>query len=148
MRVTTTFKAALATIPSVEAKVTTASSVRMVPTSWMAVRVTTLWMAASAMGNHGALDVASRQGAYFLGASEDIGTIEVGKLADLIVLNSNPLEDIHNTLDMRYVVKGGVMYAADTLDELWPRDRPFGDYYWVDPEIYRNDDRPVDYHDN
>ncbi len=106
-----------------------------------------IWMAAEAMGAHGALDVASRQGAYFLGAIEDLGTIETGKLADLIILNSNPLDDIRNTLDMQYVMKGGVLYNTDTLDQLWPDEEPFGPYYWVDQEIYRDDVRPVDYHE-
>ncbi len=106
-----------------------------------------IWMLAPALGNHGALDVASRHGAYFLGALEDVGTIEPGKLADLVVLNSNPLDNIRNTLDMQYVMKGGILYEADTLDEIWPRQRPFGEYYWLDEEIYRNDNRPVNWHD-
>jgi hypothetical protein len=40
-----------------------------------------------------------------------------------------------------------VLYDADSLDELWPRQRSFGDYYWYTPEIYRSDVRPIDYHD-
>ncbi len=104
-----------------------------------------IWMGASALGPLGALRVASLDGATFLGAQEDIGSIRVGKLADLIVLNSNPLENIRNTTDMLYVMKGGILYEADTLDELWPRERPFGPYYWVDDAALRQDDRPVDW---
>jgi adenine deaminase len=100
-------------------------------------------MAASALGNLGALDLASRHGAYFLGALEDLGTIEAGKLADLVVLNSNPLDDIRSTMDMLYVMKGGVLYEAETLDEIWPTDTPFGPYYWVDEDALRDDTRPV-----
>ncbi|MEE8583332.1 MAG: amidohydrolase family protein [Acidobacteriota bacterium] len=106
-----------------------------------------IWMAAEAMGPMGALEVASVHGAHFLGASQDLGSIEAGKLADLVVLNSNPLEDIRNTSDIRYVIKGGILYDGDTLDELWPRQRPFGEYYWVNQDIYREDDRPVGYWD-
>jgi imidazolonepropionase-like amidohydrolase len=102
-----------------------------------------LWMGASALGPLEALRVASLHGAIFLGAQEDIGSIEVGKLADLMVLNSNPLENIRNTVDMRYVMKGGILYEADTLDEIWPRNRPFGPYYWMDEAALRQDDRPV-----
>jgi hypothetical protein len=102
-----------------------------------------VWMAASALGPLGALRVASLDGATFLGAQEDLGSIEVGKLGDLIILNSNPLDDIRNTADMEWVMKGGILYDADTLDEVWPRERPFGPYYWVNEDLLRNDDRPV-----
>jgi Tol biopolymer transport system component len=102
-----------------------------------------VWMAASALGPMGALDVATRHGAHFLGAEEDLGTLEVGKLADLIVLDSNPLDDIENTLDMFYVMKGGVLYEADTLDEVWPVKRPFGKHYWVDPDSLQINDKPL-----
>jgi len=90
---------------------------------------------------------ASSHGANFLGAPQDLGSIEVGKLADLMVLNSDPLADIRATTDIAWVMKGGVLYDANTLDEVWPQQRPYGDYPWVDAEIYRSDDRPIDYWD-
>jgi hypothetical protein len=86
-------------------------------------------------------------GAHFLGASKHIGSLSVGKLGDLVVLNSNPLQNIRNSTDIRYVMKGGVLYDAATLDEMWPEHRPFGDYYWIDPDAMRQDDRPTDYHE-
>ena len=104
-------------------------------------------MLAEGLGAHGALEAASAHGAKYLGAWQDLGSIEVGKLADLIVTNANPLVNIRNTEDMRYVMKGGVLYDASTLDEVWPRRRPFGPYPWVRPEVYRTDDRPTDYFD-
>jgi Tol biopolymer transport system component len=106
-----------------------------------------VWMAASALGPMGALELASSHGAYFLGAQRDLGSVEVGKLADLIVLNSDPLADIRATTDIAWVMKGGVLYDANTLDEIWPQQRPYGDYPWVDSEIFRSDDRPIDYWD-
>ena len=102
-----------------------------------------VWMAASAMGPLEALRMASLHGAHFLGAEEDLGSLRPGKLADLLVLDGNPLEDIRNTAALRYVMKGGVLYEADTLDEVWPEARPFGPYYWVDEDALRSDERPV-----
>jgi hypothetical protein len=102
-----------------------------------------VWMGASALGNMGALEVASLQGAHFLGADRDLGSLEVGKLADLIVLNSNPLDNIRNTLDMRYVMKGGRLYDAMSLDEVWPHPTPFGPHPWVNADELRSDDKPV-----
>jgi hypothetical protein len=101
------------------------------------------WMNAMAMDNLTALEVASLHGARFLGMEQDLGSIEEGKLADLVVLNANPLQNIRATADVRYVMKAGTLYDADSLDELWPNARKFGDYYWVVPEVYRRDDRPV-----
>src|SRR5215203_443178 len=100
-------------------------------------------MLAEGLGAHGALEAASVHGAKYLGAWQDLGSLEVGKLADLIVTNSNPLSDIRNTADMRYVMKGGVLYDSNTLDELWPRQRKFGSYPWINRDVYRDDDRPT-----
>jgi hypothetical protein len=63
------------------------------------------------------------------------------------VLNSNPLENIRNTTDMQYVMKGGRLYDAATLDEVWPKKVPYGPYYWVNDDELRTDDRPTDYWD-
>jgi Tol biopolymer transport system component len=106
-----------------------------------------VWMEASALGPMGALEVASMGGAKFLGADKDIGSLEVGKLADLMVLNSSPLDNIRNTLDMKYVMKGGVLYDAMTLDEIWPKAAPFGPHYWVNADELRADERPTDIYD-
>jgi hypothetical protein len=103
-----------------------------------------VWMLAKVAGPMAALEVASMDGAIFLGLDDDLGSITVGKRADLMVLNGNPLENIRNTADIRYVMKGGVLYDASSLDELWPRSVKYGDYYWVVPEMYRMDEKRVD----
>ncbi len=105
------------------------------------------WMAASALGPMGALEVASGHGAHFLGVEKDLGSITVGKLGDLMVLDADPLADIRNTAKIAYVMKAGRLWRASTLDEVWPEKRPFGDYYWVDADALRSDDRPVNYWD-
>ena len=102
-----------------------------------------MWMVATAMSPMETLEVATMHGARFLGMHEDIGSIEVGKVADLAVLNANPLDDIHNTADIRFVMKAGTLYQADTLDEVWPVPRAYGPYPWVDEDMLRNDDRPI-----
>jgi hypothetical protein len=63
-----------------------------------------------------------------------MGTLERGKLADLQVLNANPLDDIRNTTSIRYVMKNGRLYDAGTLAEIWPRQRPAPRFWWEDEE--------------
>jgi hypothetical protein len=94
------------------------------------------------------LEAATMGGAYMTGLDDDLGSIKVCKLADLVVLNSNPLEDIRRTTDIRYVMKGGILYDGNTLDEVWPVARPFGPIPWENQEIYRADVRPVDVWDH
>jgi Tol biopolymer transport system component/imidazolonepropionase-like amidohydrolase len=102
-----------------------------------------MWMIASAMEPMATLEVATMHGARYLGMQDDLGSIQTGKLADLVVLNSNPIDDIHNTTDIRYVMKAGTLYEADTLDEVWPKARPYGPYSWVDGYMLQADDRPI-----
>lgn len=102
-----------------------------------------VWMAAKANGNMQALEIASLHGAKFLGMDDDIGSLAVGKLADLMVLNANPLENIRNTANIRYVMKAGTLYDANSLDEIWPKARPYGDNYWYVPSMYEKSVKPV-----
>ena len=54
---------------------------------------------------------ATRNAAELCGVGADLGTVEVGKLADLIVVADNPLEDIHNLRHLRLVLKEGRIVA-------------------------------------
>ena len=83
-----------------------------------------MWGLAEAMTPLEALRAASLSGARWLGIDHETGSLEVGKLADLVILNSDPLENIHNTADIAYVMKDGVLYEGSTLAELWPVSRP------------------------
>jgi len=73
--------------------------------------------------NMEALQTATITAAEALGMQKDLGSIEVGKIADLIILDKNPLEDIHNTNTIKYVMKAGVLYNSETLDEIWPENK-------------------------
>lgn len=63
-----------------------------------------------------ALKCATWNGAWYLGLDHRIGSIEPGKLADFVVLDRNPLEDIRNTNSVRWTVKNGDVYDGDTLE--------------------------------
>jgi len=82
-----------------------------------------LWSLASGMSNHDALRAATILGARIIGLEQDLGTIEPGKMADLVILNANPLEDIRNSAAISYVVKNGVVYSGETLSEVLPEAR-------------------------
>ena len=73
-----------------------------------------------------ALYAATMGSAEATGRHTEFGSIEAGKYADLLVLDKNPLEAIENTLSIREVMKGGRLYDAGSLDELWPRTRRLG----------------------
>ena len=80
-----------------------------------------LWaMASGGMTSHEALRVATAIGAQAIGLQGDVGSLEVGKLADLLVMAKDPLDDLRNTNTLRYVMKNGRLYDANTLAELHP----------------------------
>jgi len=83
-----------------------------------------LWaMAAGDASNHDMLRAATILGAEAIGFGEQLGSIEEDKFADILVLNSNPLDDLRNTVDIQYVMKDGRLYDGMTLDEVYPEAR-------------------------
>jgi Tol biopolymer transport system component len=94
-----------------------------------------LWaMASGGLSNHDALRVATLMGAQGIGLGGDLGSIEPGKLADIVVLDANPLDNIRNTNTVRYVMINGRLFDADTLAETYPRVRPAPRFYWQGQE--------------
>lgn len=70
------------------------------------------------------LQAATIGSAQVIGRALDLGSIEPGKLADLLVLDKDPLADIRNTRSLELVMQNGRLYDAATLDEQWPRRKP------------------------
>jgi imidazolonepropionase-like amidohydrolase/Tol biopolymer transport system component len=78
-----------------------------------------------------ALRYATADGARMYGFT-DLGTLEPGKLADLVILDANPLEDIRNSDDISRVMLNGRLYEAATLNEVVTGTRRRQPYFWED----------------
>jgi len=90
-----------------------------------------IWMMQQGgMTNHQALETATINSAFSLGFDKWIGSLEVGKLADLLVMDKNPLENIRNTESIRYTMVNGRLYDAETLNEIGNYNRPRTKFYW------------------
>ena len=79
-----------------------------------------------------ALRAATIGSAKVIGRDADFGSLEPGKVADILLLDRDPRADIRNSLSLSQVMLGGRLYDADTLDELWPRRRAFGRPWYRD----------------
>ena len=82
------------------------------------------WITNAGISEMEALAAGTIMGAQYLGLDRDLGSLEPGKLADLVVLNSNPLDDLTNTTDIDQVMLGGRLYDAMTLRQVAPGERP------------------------
>lgn len=76
------------------------------------------------------LKAATLDGARIIGFDQDLGSLETGKLADLVVLDRNPLESIRNTNSVRYVMKNGELFEGETLDQIWPVKKTLPKFWW------------------
>jgi imidazolonepropionase-like amidohydrolase/Tol biopolymer transport system component len=77
-----------------------------------------------------ALRAATIDGARYIGLDGDLGSIEKGKLADLIVLDRNPLETIRNSESINMVMLNGRLYDGKTLNEIGNRQRQRPKFWW------------------
>ena len=82
------------------------------------------------MSNHDALKVATINGATYIGLDAHLGSLEPGKLADLIVLDGDPLEDIYNTEKVMFTMLNGRLYDAATMNEIGNRPKDRLPFWW------------------
>ena len=90
-----------------------------------------LWMfAQGGMSPLQAIRSATLNGAEHLGMGKELGSLENGKLADMIILDANPLDDIRNTEKIKYVIINGRVYDSATMNETISREKSRKQFWW------------------
>ncbi len=74
--------------------------------------------------------IATYNGAQAIGFLQDFGSLEPGKMADLLILSKDPMVDIRNTNTIHWVMKNGELFEGDTLNEVWPVQKPLEPLWW------------------
>jgi imidazolonepropionase-like amidohydrolase/Tol biopolymer transport system component len=98
-----------------------------------------LWMLQQGgMSNLQALKCATINGAAYIGMDKEIGSLKTGKLADLVILEKNPLDNIQNTNSVNMVMVNGRLYNADTLDEIGNYSRKRSKFWFEMPGSQTN----------
>lgn len=98
-----------------------------------------LWMLhQGGMTNMEAIRAATMNGAHYIGMDHDIGSLEKGKLADLIILDKDPLKDIYNTEYISHTMINGRLYEAETMNEVGLKNKPREKFYWEQTNYSEN----------
>jgi len=105
-----------------------------------------MWMLASGgMTPLEVLKCATINGSKIVGRPDDLGTIEPGKLADLVIFDQSPLDDIHNTNTIHWVVKNGEVFEGDTLNQVWPEQKKLEPlWFWNNYDVPKSGE-PLSY---
>jgi hypothetical protein len=99
-----------------------------------------MWLLAEGgMSPMAVLRAATINSARTLGVDAQVGSLEPGKLADLIVLDADPLADIRNSNSVRWTMVNGRLYDSATMNEIGNYDRPRTKFFWELPD-YRGID--------
>ncbi len=90
-----------------------------------------MWMLQQGgMTNYEVLRAATIHGAGYIGMEDDLGSLQIGKLADLVVLDKNPLENIQNSQFVMYTMVNGRLYDVTTMNEIGNTEKPRSKFYW------------------
>lgn len=90
-----------------------------------------IWMMKQGgMTNMEALRTATINPAVSLGLDKNIGSLKVGKLADLLVMDKNPLDDIYNTESIHYTIINGRIFDAESMNEIGNYNQVRGKFFW------------------
>lgn len=90
-----------------------------------------LWMLAQGgMSPMQAIRCATMNGAGYIGMGDQIGSLEPGKLADLLIMDKNPLDTITNTESLRYTMLNGRLYDCNTLNEIGNTTKTRTPFWW------------------
>jgi hypothetical protein len=90
-----------------------------------------MWMLSQGgMTNYEVLRAGTIHGAEYIGMGHDLGSLEVGKLADLVVLDENPLDNIQNSQYVKYTMVNGNLYDVSTMNEIGNTEKPRTKFYW------------------
>lgn len=90
-----------------------------------------IWMMTQGgMSNFDALKTATINPAVSLGLDDYVGSLEVGKLADLLIMDKDPLQDIYNTESIRYTMINGRLFDCETMNEIGNYDHHRGRFFW------------------
>lgn len=73
---------------------------------------------------------ATINGAAYLGMDKEIGSLEKGKLADMVILNQNPLDDIRQSDNIKYVMVNGRLFDTDTMNEVGSGNKLRLNFWW------------------
>ena len=89
-----------------------------------------MWSLGAGMTPREVLQAATRDGAEIIGLGQDLGILEPGRMADMVILTKDPLQDIRNTNSIHYVMKDGELFEGDTLNQLWPVEKKIPPFWW------------------
>lgn len=90
-----------------------------------------LWMLVQGgMSPLQAIKCATMNGAQYLGMEHSIGSIKNGKLADLVILSKNPLENIQHSESVQYTMINGKLWDANSMQEIYPDQTKKPSFYW------------------
>ena len=90
-----------------------------------------MWMLSQGgMSNLEVLRAATLHGAQYIGMGVDLGSLEAGKLADLIVLDKDPMEDIKNSQSVKFTMVNGRLYDVSTMNEIGNYDQKRTRFFW------------------